>query len=349
MKAEERLIQEIRRVVDSTPELAGRLRCGIGDDAAILDRFNGNLVVTTDMLCDGIDFVCGQDQPEDIGRKTLAVNLSDLAAMGAVPLAVVISVLLPLDAEKQIGPVSEFAQRFFRGMVPLAKQYAAAIAGGDTNAWHGAFAVSVTALGSVEPDRALLRSGALPGDRIFVTGAVGGSIFGRQFRFYPRIVEALYLARYHRVHAAIDISDGLEIDLARLARESSVRYTLNRRAVPLHSDLLSPPADAETFPGWEIPKTPIEHALGDGEDFELILALPPEEARRLIAEQPFLAAARGREKYRRRIESICQENGFLFSEEDYRQFAEAQLTEIGFFEEGIPADNPKDAGWEYQF
>ncbi|MGI5832607.1 MAG: thiamine-phosphate kinase [Thermoguttaceae bacterium] len=348
MTTEEALIRRIRESVESVPKWNRHLLRGIGDDAAILDTFGGNLAVTTDMLCDGIDFRCGKDSPEEIGRKSLAVNLSDLAAIGAIPLAVLFSVVFPLDAAERIGSVAEFAERFFDGMAPLVRRYSVAIAGGDTNAWHGAFAVSVTALGAVEPHRALLRSGARPGDRVMITGRVGGSIFRRQFRFFPRIVEALYLARYHEIHAAIDISDGLEIDLSRLARESSVRARLEPDRVPIHPDALTPPRNAREFPGWKEEKTPLEHALSDGEDFELILAVPPAEAARLVAEQPFSAAARGEGPFRQRVEEICRKNAFSLSEEDIQNLGEVQLTDIGVFEEGV-ADVTELGGWEYRF
>ena len=349
MKSEEKLIRHFRRTVASSPELTRALWRGIGDDAAILEKFGGNLAVTTDMLCDGIDFVCGKDAPEEIGRKSLAVNLSDLAAMGAAPLAVVISVLLPLDAEKRIGPTAEFAERLFQGLLPTARMFAAAIAGGDTNAWHGDFAISITALGKVEPNRAFLRGGARPGDRVLLTGPVGGSIFGRQFRFTPRLLEALYLARHSEIHAAIDISDGLLLDLERMARESRVAFELDRAAVPIHSDALNPPADARRYPGWETEKTPLDHALSDGEDFELILAVPPGEAKRLADTQPFLAAARGDQKIRRDLEELCAEYGFRFTEEDFRKLGEARLTDVGEFQEGLPPDASSAAGWEYEF
>lgn len=349
MKSEESLIRHFRRTSESIPELTRALRRGIGDDAAILETFRGNLAVTTDMLCDGIDFVCGKDTPEEIGRKSLAVNLSDLAAMGAAPLAVVISVLLPLDQQERIGPTDEFAERLFQGLLPTARQFAAAVAGGDTNAWHGDFAISVTALGRVEPSRALLRSGAHPGDRILVTGRVGGSIFGRQFRFTPRLLEALYLARFHEIHAAIDISDGLQLDAYRLARESGLVCELNTESIPIHADALNPPPGAERYPGWETEKSPLEHALGDGEDFELVLAVSPDEAKRLVDTQPFPAAARGDRKIRRALEEICGECGFQFDEEDFWKLAQVPLTDIGVLREGNPSGTPPAAGWEYRF
>src|SRR5689334_20315235 len=157
-----------------------RLLIGAGDDAAILRLpERANLVATTDMLADGVDFVLGQHELERIGRKALAVNLSDLAAMAAIPLAALVSLSLPRRGGEAL------AKQVYDGMLPLAHQLDCPIAGGDTNSWDGPLAISVTALGVVPPDRRWRRSGALPGDAILVTGQFGGSILGRQFDFTP--------------------------------------------------------------------------------------------------------------------------------------------------------------------
>lgn len=408
---EDRFIDLLRREMETVPELNRHLIRGIGDDAAILKRFRGNMAVTADLLCDGIDFRIGVDSPRDIGRKALAVNLSDLAAMGAVPLAVVVSLLLPRRmktswkpaessanrkkrenekeakdggcdgveegakpiGEEEKGGISEFALEFYRGLIPLAKRYNVSMAGGDTNSWDGAFAVSVTAFGAVSARNALLRNAARPGDRILVTGPLGGSIFGRQFRFMPRVTEALFLARHYQIDAAIDISDGLTLDLSRLARESGVGFLLDEKKVPIHPDVFSPPSDAEKFPGWETDKTPLAHALGDGEDFELILAVPPGEAERLLTEQPFVEMGREAEKGGRnrpernssrfepdrlkteidslhasssplaRMMSLCAENRFGFLREDFQPLTALRLTDIGSFTRAEEGMNRRDA------
>ena len=212
--------------------------------------------------------------PRRVGRKALAVNLSDLAAMASRPLAGVIALALP----RQGG--LELAVQLFEGIIPLAEQYDLAIAGGDTNSWDGPLAISITLLGAVTPQGPLRRDGARPGDRILVTGAFGGSILGSQFDFEPRVREALLLAERFTLHAGIDVSDGLSIDLAHLLEESGCGATVRPGAVPVSEAARQ--LAAELADG----ATPLDHAWSDGEDFELILAVPAEDAERMLAEQP---------------------------------------------------------------
>ncbi len=247
------------------------LRLGPGDDAAVLrtaDR--SDCVVTVDLLTDQVDFKLTEVDPVRVGRKCLAVNLSDLAAMAARPLAAVIALALP-----RTGGL-ELAMALYEGLLPLAEEFDVALAGGDTNSWDGPLAVSITALGEVTEQGPLRRDGAKPGDRIVVTDRFGGSILGKQFDFQPRIKEALLLHEQYRLHAGIDVSDGLSIDLAHLCQESGCGAMLNLAAVPIADDARRL-ADGIT---------PLQHALRDGEDFELILAVPPDEADRMLAEQP---------------------------------------------------------------
>lgn len=288
---ENELIASLRRRIAAEPASGERLRVGLGDDAAILRRFSGNLAVTTDLLSDGVDFIVGKTPPELIGRKALCVNLSDLAAMGAAPHSAVVSVLLPRSFGKssKTGNVARFAERLYDGMAPVARQYAAAIAGGDTNSWDGGLAISITAFGTVDGKRAFLRSGAKPGDRILTTGRFGGSIFSRQFTFTPRVLESLYLNRHFKIHAAIDVSDGLLLDLSRLAAESNRGFRLDEQNVPIYPDAFRQKKTGRVKKSDRA--AALRAALGDGEDFELILAVPPSEARRLLAEQPFLRFA----------------------------------------------------------
>ena len=269
MEAE--LIASLRRRISAHP----LLETPVGDDAAVL-RTEGisRTVVTVDLLTDRVDFHLDQVDPRRVGHKALAVNLSDLAAMAARPLAGVIAVVLP----KENG--LELAERIYDGIFPLAERYSLAIAGGDTNSWDGPLAISITLLGAVTEHGPLLRSGAKPGDRILVTGRFGGSILGRHLDVEPRVDEALLLNERYQLHAGIDVSDGLSIDLARLARESGVGVELDLDRVPIADaavQLSSQRADGVT---------PLEHALSDGEDFELILTATPEEARKMIEQQP---------------------------------------------------------------
>jgi thiamine-monophosphate kinase len=250
-----------------------RLSMGIGDDAAILRLSAGaNLVATTDMLMDGVDFMLPQHDAERIGRKALAVNLSDLAAMAARPVAALVSVALPQQGGERL------ARRLYEGMLPLTAEFDCPIAGGDTNSWDGPLVISVTALGEVPHDRRWLRSGARPGDAILVTGEFGGSILGRQFDFQPRVKEALWLAEHSNVHAAIDVSDGLSLDVSRICDASDCGAEIDLRRIPVS-------AAAEELARQD-GTIPLNQALGDGEDFELILAVSQSEADKLLAQQP---------------------------------------------------------------
>ena len=267
---ERELIRWLRQRLPSHP----LLRLGPGDDAAGL-RMAGvdECVVTVDMLTDHVDFELSEVDPRRVGRKCLAVNLSDLAAMAAKPLAGVIAVALPRSGGMDL------AVALCEGMFAMAEQYKLIVAGGDTNSWDGPLAVSVTLLGTATGRGPLCRSGAQPGDRIIVTGSFGGSILGRHLDFEPRVDEALTLHARYELHAGIDVSDGLSLDLAHILEESQCGAVLRADAVPLADDarrLADKLADAST---------PLDPALGAGEEFELIL---PSAARasRMLAEQP---------------------------------------------------------------
>ena len=270
-------LEFVRWLQAQTPPHRGVL-VGIGDDAAVLaPSGGGKIVVTTDMLMDGVDFQFGMANARRIGRKSLAVNLSDLAAMAARPLAAFISVALP----RQNG--REIAEELYKGQLDLAKQFDTALAGGDTNSWEGPLVISVTALGEVTQRGPLLRSGARPGDHILVTGSFGGSILGRHFDFTPRVVEALALHEKYQLHACIDVSDGLSLDLARMATASGCGAELDLSTIPIAPDavrLVDSSTDGVSA---------LEHALADGEDFELIMAAAPEDARQIVASAPVSA------------------------------------------------------------
>ncbi len=247
---------------------------GPGDDAAILQFIRDKqCVITSDLLTDGVDFLLDQVGPRRVGRKSLAVNLSDLAAMAAKPLAVIVSLVLPrrggLDLSKEL----------YEGLLPLAAQHQVAIAGGDTNSWDGQLVVSITAIGEITENAAVLRSTAQVGDQIVVTGSFGGSILAKHLDFEPRVQEAINLNANYNLHAAIDVSDGLSLDLSRMAEASGVGAVIDVESVPIAA---AAHQLAEQTPGVSA----IEHALGDGEDFELILAVSKSEADRMIRDQP---------------------------------------------------------------
>lgn len=265
------LITQLRQRLPSHP----LLKLGIGDDAAILDGTQGpDWVVTVDMLTDQVDFLLDKVDPRRVGRKALAVNLSDLAAMASQPVAAVVALVLPRENGM------ELALGLYEGMIPLAEEFGIAIAGGDTNSWDGPLAISVTAIGQTAPQGPLRRGGAKPGDWILVTGSLGGSILGHQFDFQPRVREALVLSERYDLHAGIDISDGLARDLAHIVEESRCGAVVDLSSIPISEDAVRLADETEDE------STAMDHALGDGEDFELILAVPHEDAQRIIAEQP---------------------------------------------------------------
>lgn len=342
MDDEKRLIESIRRRLACEPRISSCLAIGPGDDAAVFKEFDGEMVVTTDLLSEGVDFLVGQTAPERIGRKAIAVNLSDIAAMGARPLGVVVSVLLPRARKGRRKQTENLAEGLMNGMFPILRQFRTALAGGDTNSWDGRLALSVTAFGAVDPKKRLRRDRARPGDRILTTGRFGGSILRRQFTFSPRLFEARYLNRFRRIHAAMDVSDGLLLDLSRMAAASQVGFRIDEANVPIHPDVYEllknqTPNDADV-------QAAVRRALGDGEDFELILAVPPDEARRLLAEQPFRATAskidkmvRSRataEKTAQNFLEVRRELGFGFNRR-----------ENGFLLADIGEFLPKEAGF----
>jgi thiamine-monophosphate kinase len=200
----------------------------------------------------------------------LAVNLSDIAAMAGRPVAAFVSVGLPRQGASQI------AEGLYEGMRAVAATFDTALAGGDTNTWDGGLVLSVTLLGQPTSPGPVRRAGAQAGDWLLVTGPLGGSLLGRHLDFTPRVHEAMQLQQCARLHAMIDISDGLAADANHLCEESGCGAVVRAEEVPIHQ------AVRQINDG----RTALEHALSDGEDFELAFAVSPEDGRRLIQTQP---------------------------------------------------------------
>jgi thiamine-monophosphate kinase len=255
----------------------GDVKLALGDDAAVLAASTADTVVTTDMVTDGVDFILEQTDPQRVGRKALGVNLSDLAAMATKPLAAFVSLVLPKRGVNQLTAL-ELAIELYRGMIPFAQQHGIIIAGGDTNTWDGPLAINITAIGTVTNRGPLTRSGGKVGDQILVTGSLGGSILGKHFDVEPRVAEALLLHERYQLHAGIDISDGLGLDAARLAQASGCGIVLDPALFPI--------SDAACRLSEQSGHTPVDHAWGDGEDFELLLAVPLDVARAILSDQP---------------------------------------------------------------
>jgi thiamine-monophosphate kinase len=252
-----------------------RVRVGIGDDCAVLrPRRGAELCVTTDAVVEGVHFTRAVFTLADVGHKALAVNLSDLAAMGARPSWFVCALQLPAWVDEHA------LDALARGMSALARRHRIDLVGGNLSR-SDALSVTITAAGEVPPGAALLRGGGRAGDRLYVSGTLGDARLGlellesgkrgrartRQLRPEPRIALGL-LARTF-ASAAIDISDGLAQDAGHLARASGVRAILHLPRLPL-----SPPLRrhaGESASAW---------AVAGGEDYELLLAVPPRAAGR---------------------------------------------------------------------
>src|SRR4051812_35331900 len=178
-----------------------RAKLGLSDDAALISLAGrSEVVVTTDLLTDAVDFELGKHAPQRIGRQALAANLSDLAAMAAKPLAAFISLALPRAGGASLTAL-EMAIQLYEGLLPLAAEFGVNIAGGDTNTYDGPLVLSVTALGTTSGRGPLTRSGGQVGDWLLVTGSLGGSILGHMLDFTPRVTEAMLLHQRYDLHA----------------------------------------------------------------------------------------------------------------------------------------------------
>ena len=248
---------------------------GMGDDAAVLNSFGSDgVLATTDTIADGTHFELERHSLTLVGRKAIAVNLSDIAAMGGVPVAALLTFLVPKEFSL------DQAKELFLGCQKMANEYSVTIIGGDTNSWDGPLVVGATLLGQEAIVSGRCRhwklSTASAGDAIVVSGQFGGSILGHHLEFQPRVELAAYLMKNYEVEAATDATDSLAIDLAAVATASSLGFEVNSTEVPIRevADELSQSSG----------KTPLEHALYDGEDFELILSMKLAEAKRLVAD-----------------------------------------------------------------
>jgi thiamine-monophosphate kinase len=256
---------------------------GIGDDCALVaPRPGEELAVTTDLSVAGRHFRLDWHQPEAVGHRALARGLSDLAAMGARPVAAFLSLGLPRPLTIASGRGRSWVQRFFDGFLALAAEFNTPLAGGDL-AESPLVVADIVLVGAVPHGRALLRSGARPGDLIYVTGSLGGAAAGlarmaelaglaeghakpphipRKLEAFlaphlypqPRVRQGLWLARRGVASAALDLSDGLSTDLAHLCEESGVAAEVDAALLPIHAGAT------------------LDQALNGGEDYELLFA-----------------------------------------------------------------------------
>jgi len=249
---------------------------GIGDDCAVLRvRAGDEFLVTTDFSLEGIHFQRDWHSPESVGHRCLARGLSDIAAMGGEAVAAFLSLALPRDLPQA------WVGRFLRGLMRLAKKYKVTLAGGDTAQSPDGILADIVVVGSVPKGKSVRRSGARPGDRIFVSGALGGSAaavlrmeaapkkkllqrnYPRHFYPEPRVEIGRMLRTRNLASAMIDTSDGLSTDLAHLCQESGVGAAVNAAAIP------------RARVGKPAREVDLDLALHGGEDYELLFTAPP--------------------------------------------------------------------------
>jgi len=265
---------------------------GIGDDCAITDRSPGCVTLsTTDLLVEGIHFDLAYTDPHTLGSKALAVNLSDIAAMGAVPRHALLGLAIPPTIS------IEFLDAFTAAFLALAKEHAVTLVGGDTCASRAGLTVAVTLVGEQAPERIVRRAGARPGDLLAVSGTLGDAALGlallqkrfpggspgtvagqfcvqRHLQPTPRVALGQLLAGAGLATAMIDISDGLIADLGHLLQAAGVGAEVAADGVPLSAAYRELAA--------ALPGGPLELALSGGEDYELLFALPREREPELL-------------------------------------------------------------------
>jgi len=231
--------------------------CGIGDDAAVINYRSGKyMLFASDMIVEGIHF-SKKDTPQDIGWKAVGINISDIAAMGGVPKYIVISASAPGNSGLKI------LKGIIKGAKKICKAFNINIVGGDTNRGRN-LVIDTAIIGEVEKKCLVLRSGAKEGDLIFVSGALGKGVL-KNLRMVPRLEEARVLVKQFRINSMCDISDGLFLDLHRLAGASNVGAFIYKSLIPLYSE-----------------STSFSDALSYGEDFELLFTLSLKEAKKLM-------------------------------------------------------------------
>jgi thiamine-monophosphate kinase len=250
----------IRRLASTLPSRSD-VRVGIGDDTAVVEveGTEWDFLLTTDAVVEGTHFLPRTD-PRLIGRKAVGRVLSDFAAMGGEPLWVLMDVVADGSTPyRRLREVYDGARR-------LAGKYGMAIVGGDMTSGP-CLELHAFGVGRVPRGAAVLRSGARPGDLVYVTGVLGGSRSGKHLEFEPRLQEGLWLREAGWVSAMIDLSDGLAADLRHLLERSRVGAVLDVERVPVSA------AARKARDG----RSPLEHALCDGEDFELLFTVPAEK------------------------------------------------------------------------
>lgn len=256
-KGENALVEWLRSRFGSS---AAGVPVGIGDDMAVIEVEDNLMAMTADMLMDGVHFDSRQHGYNFIGRKAIACSLSDCAGMACQPRGATVSIALPESMSM------DDVKRLYEGMASIADEFGCSIVGGDTNSWHGPLVIDVAMVAEPMSVRGpVRRSDAQPGDLVYVSGPLGGSILGKHLSFMPRIELASQLSYQPGLHGMMDISDGLSTDLHRTCMASGCRAELDFDA------LQSAVSDAARQCAQADGRSALEHALHDGEDFELLV------------------------------------------------------------------------------
>ena len=252
---ENRLIERLTRYLPGRSDVVA----GVGDDCAVVRTGRGDpfdLLLTSDPVIEGVHFL-PDAAPERVGHKAVGRVLSDIAAMGGEPLWALVDLVVPANTPVQ------WIEDVYRGAGRLARRHGLAIVGGDTSAGPTR-ELHVFAVGRVPKGAAILRSGARPGDAIYVTGRLGGSDAGRHLTFEPRLAEGQWLRAGRWATAMMDLSDGLATDLPRMLKASGAGATLDAARIPVSAAAKRQAAAA---------RTALQRALTDGEDFELLFTV----------------------------------------------------------------------------
>ena len=251
---EDRLLARLLRSLPTSDDVI----VGPGGDCAIVEPARGNelLVLKTDCVVEEIHFTDSVG-PALVGWKAMVRPLSDFAAVSGVPKFALISLIVPANKS------TAWVATLYRGLRRAAGRFHVTIVGGETSNTRGPVVISVAVAGFVEKNRFVTRHGGKAGDALFVTGRLGGALRGKHLRFVPRIEESRWLTKHFRIHAMMDLSDGLGADLPRLARASGVGFQIDKNALPLAAG------------------ANIKAAISDGEDYELLFAISQRDQRRL--------------------------------------------------------------------
>jgi thiamine-monophosphate kinase len=345
MNSEFELIEKIKIKASNINKTKSSFSTGIGDDCAVLPKNSKtNLVITADLLIEDIDFRLKWSKPELIGHKALAVSLSDIAAMGAKPVWAMLSIGIPEKVWK-----TDFVEKFYEGWLNLAEKYNVELIGGDVSKTPDLIVIDSIAAGETTKGKEVLRSGAKPGDLIYITGNLGGAAFGlsllesenmpenyekpefqklllRQLAPNPQSEIGRVIGEKNLATAMIDLSDGLSSDLAHLCRASGVGAKIFSEKIPIDENIKKfsnqKHRKAESVDLKNELSEELNLALNGGEDFELLFTVNPKkkfDLEKALKDYKFSAIGEVTAN-EETIELIANENSQILQPRGFRHF-----------------------------